>query len=118
MESYDEVKNKELEVTKDYSDKKLNKYIRSCKLLNTFLFNEVFIWIISLITFAIIPSVFIFLGFFGLDSLTIWLFGITHFFYWVFIGDKRCKELLDDTKPELELAIKVLEDIRKERNNG
>jgi hypothetical protein len=118
MESYNEVKSKELEVTKDYSNKKLNKYIMSCKLLNTFMFNEVFIWIVSLITFAIIPSIFILLGFFDLDSLTIWMFGITHFIYWIFVGSKGCKKLIDDTKPELELSIEVLEDIRKERNNG
>jgi len=46
------------------------------------------------------------------------MFLVIHFLYWHFKGRKDVAELINDDIPELELVIKVLDDIRKERENG
>ncbi len=112
--SYNEIKEEEFEFTKDYSDKKLNRYIGLCKFLK-FIMNEVFFWIISLIPMALVWSVFIFSGLFGLDSLSVFIFIFGHFLYWYFAGKKSANKIIDESYPELELQIKALEEIRNER---
>lgn len=117
MMSYEEIKERELETTKDYDIKKISKYIRICKLIR-FFYSENFFWIVSFIPFTIIPGIFIYLGFFPLDLTTIFMFLMIHFLYWHFKGRKEVDKLIGDDLPELELVIEVLEDIKKERENG
>jgi len=115
MKSYHEVKEEELIVTKNYSNKKLDRYIWFCKVIRK-MFTEEFFWAMSLIPYTIIPSVFVYLGFFKWDAVTIFLFVAIHFGYWFLKGRKNAKKFIDETLPELNLSIEVLEDIRKERN--
>lgn len=115
MKNYNEIKNEELIVTKNYSDKKLDRYIWNCKFLRK-LFSENFFWIISCIPFIIIPGIFILVGFFKLDIITVFLFTIAHLLFWLLRGKKDAIKIISETLPELELTIEVLEDIRKERN--
>jgi hypothetical protein len=115
MKNYNEIKNKELIVTKHYSDKKLDKYIWNCKFLRK-LFGETFFWIISCIPFIIIPGIFILIGFLELDIITVFLFTFSHLLFWLLKGKKEAIKVISETLPELELTIEVLEDIRKERN--
>jgi hypothetical protein len=115
MKNYYEIKEEELEVTEDYSDKKMYRYIWLCKILRK-MYSEAFFWIISSLPFFAIPGIFIYLGFFGLDIMTVSLFVLTHFIYWHLSGRKEVIRIIDETVPELDLTIEVLEDIRKERN--
>lgn len=115
MKNYQEIKEDELIVTKEYSTKDLNRYIWFCKILRK-MYSESFFWAISLFPFFIIPGIFIYLGFFGLDIMTVSLFILTHFIYWHLSGRKEVIRIIDETVPELDLTIEVLEDIRKERN--
>ncbi len=115
MKTYQEIKNDELIVTKNYSNKKLDRYILNCKFLRK-LFSETFFWIVSFIPFLAIPSVFIYLGFFKLDIMTVSMFTLLHFLFWLLKGKKEANKVISETLPELELTIEVLEDIRKERN--
>jgi len=115
MKNYHEIKKDELIVTEHYSNKKLDKYIWNCKVLRK-LFSETFFWIVSFIPFCIIPSVFIYLGFFELDVTTVFMFTLFHFVFWFLKGKKEANKVISETLPELELTIEVLEDIRKERN--
>jgi hypothetical protein len=115
MKSYQQIKDEELFVTKDYSNKKLDRYIWFCKVLRK-MFSEEFFWTMSLIPYAIIPSVFVYLGFFKWEPVTIFLFIAVHFGYWFLKGRKDARKFIDETLPELNLSIEVLEDIRKERN--
>jgi hypothetical protein len=117
MKSYEEIKEQELETTKDFTVKKMNRYIRFCKIIKS-LHSENFFWLISFIPFIVIPGIFIALGLFPLDLTTIFMFLVIHFLYWYFKGRKDVAELINDDIPELELVIKVLDDIRKERENG
>jgi hypothetical protein len=48
--------------------------------------------------------------------MTIFLFTAIHFLYWVIKAKKEALKIIDETLPELEILIEVLEDIRKERN--
>jgi hypothetical protein len=115
MKSYQEVKEEELIVTKNYSNKKLNRYIWLCKLIRK-MFTEEFFWAMSLIPYTIIPSVFVYLGFFKWEPVTIFLFVLVHFLYWTIKGKKDARKFIEEDVPELDLSIEVLEDIRKERN--
>lgn len=117
MKSYEEIKEQELETTKNFTAKQMNRYIRFCKIIRS-LHSENFFWLMSFIPFIVIPGIFIALGFFPLDLITIFMFLVIHFLYWHFKGRKDVTELINDDIPELELVIKVLEDIRKERENG
>ena len=117
MKSYEEIKEQELETTKDFTVKKMNRYIRFCKIIRS-LHSENFFWLMSFIPFIAIPGIFIALGFFPLDLTTIFMFLVIHFLYWYFKGRKEVNKLISDDIPELELVIEVLEGIKKERENG
>lgn len=108
MPNYHEIKETELETTKDYSDKKFDKYLRSHKLLKS-LHSELFFWSISLIPFFIYPLI--------LDNtIGMWLFFIfCHMLFWTFWGKKEYHKICDESIEELELHIQVLEDIKEER---
>ena len=113
--NYHEIKEKELIATENFTSKQLNRYIWFCKFIGKML-TENFFWLISAIPFIIFPSVFIWLGFFNLDVTTVFLFTAIHFLYWVIKAKKEALKIIDETLPELEILIEVLEDIRKERN--
>jgi len=115
MKSYQEIKNEELVVTKNYSKKNLDRYIWFCKVLRN-MFSEKFFWIVSWIPFVVIPGIFIYLGFFELDPITVFMFIASHFLFWFLKGRKDAIKLIDEALPELDLSIEVLEDIRKERH--
>ena len=117
MKSYLEIKEEELITTEKYSNKKLDMYIWFCKIPEKML-TENFFWVISAIPFILFPSVFIWLGFFELNPMTIFLFTIVHFLFWIIKGRKEALKVINESLPELEILIKVLEDIRKKRNNG
>ena len=117
MKSYEEIKERELETTKEYDVKKISKYIRMCKIVK-FFYSENSFWFVSFIPFTVIPGIFIALGLFPLDLPTIFMFLGIHFLYWHFKGRKEAIKLISDDLPELELVIEVLEDIKKERVNG
>lgn len=105
---YHNIKEKELEKTKNYSDKSLIKYIKTHKFIR-FLYSELFFWLVSLIPFAIFPLIL------GPTFDVFLLYLIIHFLYWVFYGKKKYHEMCDNDVEELNLTIKVLEDIQKER---
>ena len=108
MKSYHELKQEELEKTKKYSDKSLNRYIKSHKVLRG-LYSELFFWIISLIPFAIFPLL---IG----PTLNVYLiYLVVHFFFWSLWGKKKYHEMCDKDVEELNLVIQVLEDIQQER---
>jgi hypothetical protein len=107
MKSYNEIKEEESEKTKSYSDKILNRYIRAHRIIRG-LYSELFFWLISLIPFAIFPLL---IG----PTLTIYIiYLVVHFFFWSLWGRKKYHEMCDKDIEELNLTIKVLEDIQKE----
>jgi hypothetical protein len=57
MPNYHEIKEKELETTKDYSDKKLRRYIKLHKILLS-LYSKLFFWVISFIPMLVIMNYF------------------------------------------------------------
>ena len=73
MKSYNEIKVEQIETTKDFTTKQMNRHIRVCKLIK-FFYSENFFWLISFIPFTIIPGISIALGFFSLDLPTIFMF--------------------------------------------
>ena len=108
MKNYHDIKEEESEKTKNYSDKSLNRYIKSHKVLRG-LYSELFFWIISLIPFAIFPLL---IG----PTLTIYtIYLVVHFFFWSLWGKRKYHEMCDKDIEELNLTIQVLEDIQKER---
>ena len=117
MKSYEEIKEEELNVTNKYTDRQFSIYFNFFKILRSF-FTEGFLWCISIMIFIGIWSVFYFLGFFPLDSLSAFMFVLSHFLYWVFKGKKSAKELIDDVVPELDLILKSLSEIKEMRKNG
>ena len=104
---YHNIKEKELETTKDYSDKKLRRYIKVHKILLS-LYSKLFFWSISFIVMMIFPIIF------GQTDLYL-LFIFVHFLFWYFKGEKMYHKDCDKDVEDLRLTIEVLEDIQKER---
>ena len=116
MKSYEEIKKEELEGTSKYTDRQFNLYFKFFKGLRL-IFTEGFFWFLSILTFLGIWSIFHWLGFFPIDFLTITMFVVSHFIYWILKGKKSTKELIDDVVPELELILKALGEIKEIRKN-
>lgn len=108
MKNYHQIKEEESEKTKNYSDKSLNRYIKSRKFLRGF-YSELFFWIISLIPFAIFPLLV------GPTLTNYAIYLAAHFFFWSLWGKKKYHEMCDSDIEEINLTIQVLEDIQKER---
>ena len=117
MKDYDEIREEELIGTKDYSDKKLNRYIRLCRFVK-YAYSEKLFWIVSVIPLFVIPFLFHILGVLPLTPIIALIFVATHFLYWRFSGRKDVRKMIDDIMPEIDMTIKVLEEIRKERNGN
>lgn len=115
MKSYYEIKEEESEVTKDYSEKKLNKYIRICKFIRN-MYDERLFWTVSLIPLFVIPMIFHFLGFLPITPIISLIFIASHFLFWQLKGKKEVKKMIDEIMPEINMAIRALEEIREERN--
>lgn len=105
MNAYKDIKKKELETTKGYSDKKLDRYIWICKAIRH-VYGERLFW-----TASVIPI----LAFFLLDPATSIIGIVAHFIYWRFRGSKDACQMVDETLPMLNMSIEALEEIRKER---
>jgi hypothetical protein len=106
--NYHDVKNQELKNTKDFSDKKLERYLKAHKVLLN-LSSEFFFWSLSFIIFMLYPLL--------LDSTTgVYLFFlVSHLFYWRWLGLKWYNKEMTSFVDELELTIEVLKDIQTER---
>ena len=117
MKEYEEIKKEELETTKGYSDKKLDRYIRLYKVLDKILDMRV-LWTISALIFLAIPLTVHFLGIVSFGPVEALIITIAHYFYWKYKGEKETRKLLDDTVPELEMTLQALHEIKEERKNG
>jgi hypothetical protein len=117
MKTYDEIKKEEIETTKGFSDKKLDRYIRLYKVLDK-IFDMRVLWAISALIFLAIPLTVHFLGIVSFGPVEALVITIAHYLYWRYKGEKETQKLLDDTVPELEMVIEALYEIREERKNG
>lgn len=106
MENYNEIREKELETTKDYNEKKFNRYLTIHKILRN-LYSDFFFWSVSLIPFIIF-------SFFFLHGSYLF-FLISHFIFWEFKGKKIYHKYCVEDIEELEMVIQVLKDIQKEK---
>ena len=117
MKNYDEIREEELIGTKDYSDKKLNRYIRMSKFVK-YVYCEKLFWMVSLIPLFVIPFLFHMSGVLPITPIIALIFVLTHFLYWRFSGRKDVRIMIDDIMPEIDMTIKALEEIREERNGN
>jgi hypothetical protein len=112
----EEIKKEELDRTKHFTKRQMNIYVRTIKLIR-FFFLEKVLWFISIIPFIIIPSLAVYFGFFDFDIATIITILLTHLLYWKFYGKKETDILINESTPELDQLILILEEIRNERFN-
>jgi hypothetical protein len=109
--NYHDIRETELKNTKDFSDEKLRRYIKSHKILLK-VSSEFFFWILSFIIFMAYP--------FLLDNtMGMYLFFlISHLIYWKWMGLKWYKKEMISLYEDIELTIQVLEDIQKEKHDN
>ncbi len=110
MPNYHEIKQQELNTTKNYSNRKFNLYLIGHKVLMR-LSSQFSYWLMSFVIFM----AFALLSF---NDPMIYLFMLVcHFLFWEFWGINRHHKDMSELRIELELTIRVLEDIKKERNS-
>ena len=112
MKSREEIKQEELETTKGFSDKKLDRYIGLYKVLKK-IFDMRVLWAISALIFLAIPLTVHFLGIVSFGPVEALVITIAHYLYWRYKGEKETRKLLDDTVPELEMALRALHEIKE-----
>jgi len=118
MKTYEEIKKEEFEYTKEFSDKRLRRYLRLCRMLSRIM-NIKVLWAISVIPMVAVALLFhLFGGIFSFGVIDALLLTIAHFFYWKIKGEKDSRKLLDEVGPELEMTLIAIEEIIDERNNG
>ena len=109
-----------LEDCKDFSKFRLNRNLIFVKSV-LILLNPIGLWILDVILWIGIWSIFILLGLFSLSLTTVFGFVIAHLIYWKFIGSKNMNEFIDDVDTEqLQLSIKAIKETKqnKFRKNG
>ena len=100
---------------KDYTLFRLNKNILfvNCVIVCLNLFA---LWLIDVLIWSIIWSVFIMFSLFDFSIMTITFFFIFHFLYWEFSQKKNSKELIEDlSEIDLHQALKALKEVKKEK---
>lgn len=108
MPNYYQIREKELETTKDFSLKKFNRYLKAHKILRS-LYTELFFWSVSLIPIIVFPI------FMDGGVGTFALFFFVHFLFWYFKGQRMYYTDCKNDIEELDVTIEVLLDIKKEK---
>jgi hypothetical protein len=107
--NYHDVRQKELETTKNLSLKGMNRYIKFHRILLS-MYSKIVFWSLSFIIVMLLPLIF------GQSDMYL-LCLIVHFIFWHVVGEKMYHRDCDKEIEELELTIQVLEDIKKEKFN-
>jgi hypothetical protein len=110
MANYHTIKAQEKETTKNYSEKKMRRYMKAHKILLA-LYSELFFWGISWIPFILFPLIF------GLPQSFYLVYVLGHFLIWEFRLKKEYHKMCDNDISELYITIEVLKDIQEERQN-
>lgn len=108
MANFHEIKEKELQTTKDYTKKKFNRYMITHKVLLQ-LCQSWFYFVSSFIIFMIYPVIF------SPDTISFFIVMISHFIYWKLFGEAKHKKDMTILIEELELTIEALKQIKQEK---
>ena len=108
MPNYNQIKEKELQNTKDFSNKKLSMYINAHRVI-LFFYSQFFCWIFSMSAFLLVP-LFLSNNLFGY-LVTI----IFHLFSWEIYLKPYIIENTSDDVDEVNITIEVLKEIQSER---
>jgi len=111
MANYHTIKAHEEETTKNYSEKKMRRYMKAHKILLA-VYSELFFWGISWIPFILFPLIF------GLPQSFYLAYVLGHFLMWEFRLKKEYHKMCDSDISELCITLEVLKDIQKERQHG
>lgn len=108
MLDYNQIKEKEYQNTKEFSDKKLSMYINIHKVI-LFFYSNFFCWTFSMSALLLVPL-------FLLNNTTGYLVTIIfHLISWEFYLKDYIKKNTNDDKDEVILTIEVLKEIQSKR---
>jgi hypothetical protein len=108
MLNYNQIKEKESQNTKDFSDKKLSMYINAHRVI-LFFYSYFFCWIFSMGALLLVP-------FFLLNNPIGYLITVVfHLISWEFYLKGYIKENTTEDKNEVILTIEVLKEIQSKR---
>jgi hypothetical protein len=111
MLNYNQIKEKESQNTKNFSDKKLLMYINAHRVI-LFFYSYFFCWIFSMSAFLLVP-------FFLLNNPVGYLVSIIfHLVSWKFYLKGYIDENTADDKNDVVLTIGVLKDIQSDRKKS
>ena len=102
---------------KDFSITRLNRNILFLNIIKLML-TPFRIWVLDVVVWIGIWSVFIWLGLFDVSLSTAVIFIFAHFIYWEFFQKKTAKELIDDMGGvDLEMGLKALKEVKDNKLN-
>ena len=102
---------------KDFSITRLNRNILFLNIIKLML-TPFRIWVLDVVVWTGIWSVFIWLGLFDVSLATAVIFISVHFIYWEYFQKKNAKELIDDMGGvDLEMCLKALKEVKDNKLN-
>ena len=104
-----------LEEYKNFSIFRINRNLLFVKLV-LFFSNIIGLWILNVLLWATVWTIFILIDIIKLNLITVAEFFIVHFIYWEFIGKTSASDLLKDIEiSDLKLSIKALTETKKKK---
>jgi hypothetical protein len=110
MKTYEEIKEEARQTLDGKENRYVRRYLKLLKMLRS-IFSEKTLWIISFIPWLIVPGIIHFIGLINFTPIDGLFFLITHMIYWRFKGSKDMQELIDGSRPEIEMMIQAVNEI-------
>lgn len=106
---------KEYDSIKKLSENELKRYENFFKWGEKHILSVNLWWVISWIPYIIIWGLFIIVGAFKLDIITLLTLVISHSIYWFFSGKKSTEKLVNELQDDIQISLEVIDKVKEER---
>ena len=106
---------KEYDSIKKLSESELKRYENFFKWGEKHILSVNLWWVISWIPYILIWGLFIIVGAFKLDIITLLTLVICHSIYWFFSGKKSTEKLVNELQEDIQISLEVIDKVKEER---
>lgn len=106
---------KEYNSLQKYNDKDFIRYEKFMRFVGRRLTNKNLWWILSWIPYGLVWGLFIYVGAFKFELITLITLVVSHSIYWYFAGDKATQKLVDELQEDVDISLELIEKVKEER---